>query len=179
MVESSGRTVGRSFRINERWLNTLDDEAERQQTTPNALLNSILRDYCLFQRFFKRADGIILSQKTLSRYTEACPKEKLEEIAKKAGSTVALDLFRTMGLRFNYEDAMFFVTKILAEYANWYQCEHYTVGNKEILHLRHSLGENWSFYISEVVSTMLESCCKRKVKTEILDGAVTLEMPLT
>lgn len=179
MVEAKSRTVARSFRINERWLNTLEDEAQRQQTTPNTLINVILRDYCLFQRFFKRLDGMILSQKTLSRFAEACPKEKLEEIAKKAGSSVALDLFRTMGLRFNYEDSMFFVTKILGDYANWYKYEHYTVGNKVILHLRHNLGENWSFYISEVVSTTLESCCNKKVKKEILDGAVTLEMPLT
>ncbi|MGA3061438.1 MAG: hypothetical protein ABSD92_13870 [Candidatus Bathyarchaeia archaeon] len=179
MSETKNRTIGRSFRINEQWLKTLDEEAERQRTTSNALINGILRDYCLFYRYFKRVDGISLSQKTLSRYAEACPKEKLDEIAKKAGSNVAIDLFRTMGLGFNFKDSIFFIVVILGEYADWFKCEHYIVKDREILHLRHNLGENWSFYISEVVSTLLERCCNRKVKREILDGAVTLEVPLT
>jgi hypothetical protein len=115
----------------------------------------------------------------MSLYAEACPKDKLGEIAKKAGSNIALDLFRSMELRFNNEDAVFFVTTILGEYANWFKCDHYIVKNIEVLHLRHNLGENWSFYISDVVSSLLEACCNRKVKREIIDGAVTLEVPMT
>lgn len=179
MSKESVRTIGRSFRINERWLKTLDEEAERQGITPNALANRILRDYCLFQRYFKRLDGIILSQRTLSRFTEACPKEKLSEIAQKAGYSVALDLFRTMGLRYNFEDSVFFVTIILDEYANWFKCEHYLIKDKEVFHLRHNLGESWNFYISEVVSTLLERCCGKKVKKELLEGAVTLELDIS
>ncbi len=178
MIKPKNRTVGRSFRINELWLNTLNEEAERQHTTPNALINGILRDYCLFYRFLKRLDGIVLTQRTMSCYAEACPKDKLEEIAKNAGSNIALDLFRSMGLRFNNEDAIFFITTILGEYANWFKCEHFIFKNKEVFHLRHNLGENWSFYTSEVVSALLEACCNRKVKSEIIDGAVTLEVPL-
>ena len=178
MTEKRDRTVGRSFRVNERWLKALDEEAERNGTTPNNLINRILRDYCLFYRYLKRLDGMVLTQETLSRYVEAIPKEKLSEIAQKAGYTVALDLFRTMGLRYNYEDAVFFVTVILGEYANWFKCEHYIVKDEEVFHLRHKLGENWSFYVSEVVSSILAHCCNRKVKREILDGAVTLEMPI-
>jgi len=179
MVERKNRTVGRSFRINERWLNTLNQEAERQHTTPNALINGILRDYCLFHRFLKRLDVIVLTQRTVSRFAEACPKDKLNDIAENAGSNIALDLFRSMGLRFNNEDAIFFITTILGEYANWFKCEHYIVKNIEVLHLRHNLGGNWSFYVSDVVSTLLEACCNRKVKREIIDGAVTLEVPMT
>ena len=121
---------------------------------------------------------MMLSRKTLSRYAEACPKEKLSEIAQKAGYTVALDLFRTMGLRYNFEDSVFFVTVILDEYANWFKCEHYIVKDKEVFHLRHNLGENWGFYVSEVVSTLIEHCCNRKARKEILDGAVTIEVPI-
>jgi hypothetical protein len=178
MTETKNRTVGRSFRIKEQWLNALDEEAQRQRTTSNALINEILRDYCLFDRYFKRLDNIAMTQRTISRFAKECPKEKLDEIAKNAGSNIALDLFRSMGLRFNFEDSVFFVTAILGEYANWFKCEQYLVKDNQIFHLRHNLGENWSFYISEVVSTLLETCCNRKVKREIIDGAVTLEVPL-
>jgi hypothetical protein len=177
MNDAKPRTVGRSFRISQQWLDGLNEEAEKQSLTPNALINFILRDYCLFHRYLKRLDIMAVTQKTVSRFAEACPKDKLEEIAQKAGSNIALDLFRSMGLRFNREDAVFFVTTILGEYANWFKCEHYKVGNKEIFHLRHNLGENWSYYVSEVITNLLEACCNQKVKSEFLDTAVTLEVP--
>lgn len=52
------------------------------------------------------------------------------------------------------------------------------IKDKDYFHLRHELGENWSIYIAEVVSTVIESCCDKKVKKEFLDGAVTLEILL-
>ena len=178
MTKQKGRTIGRSFRMNEQMLNTLNEEAARAGISPNALLNKILEDYVKYQRFFKRFDGIALTQKSLSRLVGAIPKETLMDIAKKSQTTV-LDVFRTIGLRYNYEDAIFFVTTILAEYANWFKCEHHTINNKEYFHLRHNLGENWSTYVAEAVSELLESCCKTKVKKEFLDEAVTLEIPLS
>ena len=107
---------------------------------------------------------------------EACSKEALVNIATKSQATV-LDVFRTIGLRYNYEDATFFMTTILAEYANWFKCEHHLVNNKEYFHLRHNLGEKWSIYLAEAVSVLFEYCCNIRVKKEFLEGAVTLEIP--
>jgi len=175
LTKQKGRTVGRSFRINEEWLNTLNEEAEKAGISPNALLNKILEDYSKYQRYFKRVDGIALTQKSLSRILEACSKEALVNVAKKSKTTV-LDVFRTIGLRYNYVDATFFMTTILAEYANWFKCEHHIINNKEYFHLRHNLGENWSIYVAEAVSVLLENCCNKRVEKEFLEGAITLEL---
>jgi hypothetical protein len=176
LVQRKSRTIGRSFRINEQWLNTLNEEAEKAGISPNALLNKILEDYSKYQRYFKRFDGIALTQKSFSRIVEACSKEALVNIATKSQATV-LDVFRTIGLRYNYEDATFFMTTILSEYANWFKCEHHLVNNKEYFHLRHNLGEKWSIYLAEAVSVLFEYCCNIRVKKEFLEGAVTLEIP--
>ena len=179
MAKQKSRTIGRSFRINEQYFNTLNEEAERAGISSNALINKILQDYCEYHRYFKRFGAISISQKEFSRIVEACPKEALLDIAKKAGSVVAPDIFRSRGLRFDNEDSTFYVTTILAEYANWFRCEHYFVNDKEYFHLRHDLGEKWSIYIGEALSVLFESCCKKRVKKEFLDGAVTLEIPLS
>jgi hypothetical protein len=179
LITQKSRTVGRSFRINEEWLNTANEEAERTGISPNSLINKILQDYSKYQRHFKRVSGIALTQKSFSRIVEACSKEAITDIAKKAGSKTALDIFRTMGFQYDNKDATFFVTTILAEYANWFKCEHYIANHKEYFHLRHDLGENWSIYVAEVVSTLLESCCNKKIKKEFLDGAITLEIQLS
>jgi len=177
LAKQKNRTIGRSFRINEQWLNTLNEEAERAGISSNALINKILQDYCRYQRYFKRLDGIALTQKGFSRIVEACSKEALVDAAKKAEES-ALDVFRTIQLRNNREDLIFFVTTILAEYANWFKCEHYVINNKEYFHLRHNLGEKWSIYIAEAASALIESCYNTKARKEFLEGAVTLEISL-
>lgn len=172
---TSVKTVGRSFRINERWLNALNQEAERAGVSPNALLNKILKEYSQYDRFLSRFESIRLTAKSFSCIIQACPRDALVEIARKAGSDVAIDLFRTMRLKMDFENVTFFIETVLADYANWFICERYTLKDKDIFHLRHDLGENWSIYTAEVVSTIVERCCGRKVKKDYLEGAVTLE----
>jgi hypothetical protein len=177
LTPQKNRSIGRSFRINEQWINVLYEEAEREGITPNFLVNRILQDYCLFHRFFKRYDGVSLTQKSFSSLLESCSREKLEETAKKAGSTIAQDLFRTFELKFNYDGVTYFLTTVLDGYANWYKCQHYVQDGTEIFHMRHNLGEKWSIYVAEVSSNAIEFCCNKKAKKEFLDGAVTIKVP--
>jgi hypothetical protein len=179
LASHKSRTIGRSFRIDEQWLTALSEEAERSGISSNAFMNKILQEYFEFQRFARRFGTITLSQKSFSSIIDACPTEALTEIGKKAGSVEALDIFRTVGLKQNHEDAIYYVTKILSEYANLFKFEHYIINNKEYFHLRHNLGEKWSICIAEVVSAVLEFCCNRKVKKELLEDAVTLELSLS
>jgi len=157
----------------------LNEEAERAGISSNALINKILQEYCEYQRYAKRFGVISISLKEFSGILEACSKEALVDNAKKAGLVVAADALRTMGLGNNYKDLVFFVTRFLAEYANYCKCEHYVINNKEYFHLRHDLGEKWSICLAEGFSTLFESCGMEGVKKEILDGAVTLEVPLS
>jgi len=172
------KTVGRSFRINEQWLNTLDLEAERAGLSTNALLNRILQEYAENQRFVRRFGGMIITRKSLSRLLDACPSEAVEDVARKAGDGVAKDLFRTWGLKNDYESFTYLVRRILGVYANWFTCERNVTKDKEYFHLRHEMGEKWSLYLSKLLATVFQSCCNRKMKVELLESAVTLEIPL-
>lgn len=178
MSTKKTKTVGRSFRINEQWLNTLDLEAERAGISPNALLNRILQEYTESQRFVRRFGGMIVSRKSLSRLLDACPIEAVEEVAIKAGGIIGKDLFRTMGLKYNYENFTYAVLRIFGGYANWFTCERHVIKDTEYFHLRHDMGEKWSLYVSKMLETLLYSCCNRKMKIELMEGAVTLEIPI-
>ena len=178
MEPPKNRSIGRSFRINEKLLNVLNSEAERNGLNPNALLNKILKDYSEYHRYTKRYGIISLSKMSLSKIIEACPRECVQETAKEIASIVSIDLFRVMGYSFSKEDAAFMINVVLAEHANWFSCEHHASGQKEFYHLQHALGGKWSVYIAEVVSAIIERCYGKKPKREFLnDTAVTLIIP--
>ena len=141
LIDVNDRTVGRSFRIKERWLNILKYEAKREGITVNSLMNRILEDYSLFYRYYERYDVMTMTQTSLARIVESCPKADLRGIAKMGGSINLEDIFRTLGFELSYENLVFFMEKVYCKYAKWFECEHYVRKGMEIFHLRHNLGK--------------------------------------
>ncbi len=172
------RTIGRSFRIDERWLNILNEEAKSEGISPNAIVNRALRDYCLFYRHIKQFSTITMTQKSFSAIINACSKEDLMVGAKKAGSVNAQDILNTLGLSFDHESVTYLIKEFYGHYGNWFNYNHHIKNNKEIFHLRHNLGENWSVYVSEVISTLFEYGLNKKVKTEFLEDSATINVPI-
>ena len=80
----------------------------------------------------------------------------------------------TMGVSPTYDFTVFLVTKLLSEFAGWFECDHHIRRDKEILHLRHNLGIKWSIYIEGAASETFNSILDKEVTTEISDSSVTI-----
>ena len=167
------KTVGRSFRIDEQWLQVLNEEAEREGISVNSLLNRLLQQYA-FLRFMLRYGAITLTRKGFAAILESCPEESVRENGRNAGSTIADDLGRTMGAPTSYSFLVFIVKKLVSGFAGWFECDHHIRKDKEYFHLRHDLGPKWSIYLAEAAAQMFKSVVKDKVTTEILGDSVTI-----
>ncbi len=168
------RRVSRSFRVDEEWLKVLNEEAEKEGISTNALLNKIMRDYAQVYRFSKSFGIVYLSYPTLSAFVDCCTKDRVIEIAEFSALTLVKDGMRTIGLPMNYDSVAYFIKNIFGGLVNWFRCDHHIRSNEEIFHLRHSLGNKWSMFIAEVTSTMFKSIVGKDVKTEILGNSVTI-----
>lgn len=155
----------------------MQEEASSEGISPNAIANRVLRDYCLFYRYLKRFPSITLTQKSFSSIVGACPKEDLIISAKKAGSVNAQDILNTLGLSFDRENITYLIKDFYGHYGNWFTYNHHIKDGKEVFHLRHNLGENWSVFISEAISTLFEYGLNKKVKLEFSEGSVTIDAP--
>jgi hypothetical protein len=72
------KTVGRSFRVDEEWLNVLNEEAEKQGVSVNSLLNRLLQQYA-YLRCMMRYGAITLTRKGFVNILECFPDDKVEE----------------------------------------------------------------------------------------------------
>jgi hypothetical protein len=176
LLNEKRKTVGRSFRIDEEWLNVLNDEAEREGISVNALLNRILQKYS-YIRYMLRYGAITLTRKGFSAILESCSEDKVRENGRNAGSTLVRDLLLTMGVTPSYSFVVLLVKKILSEFAGWFECDHHVKRDKEILHLRHDLGIKWSIYLSGVASGTFNSILNKEVAIELSDSSVTITIP--
>ena len=176
LLNRKRKTVGRSFRIDEEWLNVLAEEAEKQGVSVNALLNRLLQQYA-YIRYMLRYGAITLTSKGFSSLLECCPEDKVRENGRNAGSTITRDLLLTMGAAHDYSFVILLVKKILSEFAGWFECDHHIKRDKEILHLRHDLGIKWSIYLSEVAAGTFNSILNKEVTIELSDSSVTITIP--
>ena len=176
LLNEKRKTVGRSFRIAEEWLDVLNEEAERQGISVNALLNRLLQQYA-YIRYMLRYGAITVTSKGFSAILESCPEDKVRENGRNAGSSIARDVLLTMGVTPSYSFVILLVKKILSEFAGWFECDHHVKRDKEILHFRHRLGIMWSVYLEAAASEMFSSVLGKKVTTEISDSSVTITIP--
>ena len=176
MLNKKKKTVGRSFRIDEEWINVLNEEAEREGVSVNALLNRLLQQYA-YLRYMLRYGAITLTRKGFSALLECCPEDKVRENGRNAGSIITKDLLLTMGVTPSYGFVVLLVKKLLSEFAGWFECDHHVKRDKEILHLRHDLGLHWSIYLSAVTSETFNSILDTEVTIEVSDSSVTVTIP--
>ena len=170
--------MGFSFRISERWLEILREEAERQGFSVNAIMNRILQDYCESGRWKDRVSVVYFTRPTLARIVNCCSEDGILEVAKISGSTGAKDMLHTMGISPTYKEVTHFIENNLGKSANWFNFNQYTRGKKEIIHVRHELGRKWSLFVGNQIATMFESILDMKAKTEIFDNSATLEIDM-
>ena len=176
LLNRKRKTVGRSFRIAEEWLDVLTEEAEKQGVSVNSLLNRLLQQYA-YLRYMLRYGAITLTSKGFSGILECCPEDKLREKGRNAGSTITRDILLTMGVTPNYSFVILLIKKILSEFAGWFECDHHVKRDKEILHFRHDLGIMWSIYVEAAASEMFNSVLGKKVTTKFSDSSVTITIP--
>ena len=173
MLNKKRKTVGRSFRIDEEWLNVLNEEAEKQGVSVNSLLNRLLQQYA-YLRFMLRYGAITLTRKGFSSLLECCPDDEVRKKGRIAGSKITKDILLTMGVPPTYDFTVFVVKKLLSDFAGWFECDHHIKRDKEVLHLRHDLGIKWSIYLSGAVAGTFNSLLDKEVTVELSDSSVTV-----
>ena len=172
------KTVTRTFRIRKEWDNVLQEEAAKQGVSVNVLLNKLLRKYSLYSRWSDRKNDASFPRQTLQEILKTVQVESLAEAGTKCGALDAVNIVNSMGLPLDYESFIYLVTEHLGgpHFARWFQCFYHTQGNKDIFHLQHDLGPEWSVFLEKYILSFLRSMTDTEATTRVYDYAVTLEV---
>jgi hypothetical protein len=172
------KTVTRTFRIRKEWDSVLREEAARRGVSVNVLLNKLLRKYSLYSRWSNRKNDTSFPRRTLREILKTVQVERLAEAGTKSGASDAISIVNSMGLALSYESFIYLITEHLGgpHFARWFQCFYHTQGNKDIFHLQHDLGPEWSVFLEKYILSFLRSMTDTEATTRVYDYAVTLEV---
>jgi hypothetical protein len=170
------KTRSHSFRIDEELLEILVEEANRQGINANSLMNKLLQQYRVHGRHLKRYGAVSMSRIIFSKVINCCTEDELKEIAKTVGSTETKDVLRSHGIPITYDTALQYL-KSVGTFSGWFDSIQHVKDTRNYIHLRHELGEKWSTFLAETVSTMFKSIFNKEVKTEKFANCLTIEIP--
>lgn len=167
------RTESQSFRLDERVLKVLREEAKRNNVTLSSFVNQILTEYVDYGRFAKMMNALSLSRKTFTSILNATSEEDLVKIAEVEGKSSPVAFITSMNGHMSVDNVVGFM-KDLSAHANLFG---YSVVSRDppTFILVHELGIKWSLFIAHYFAEAFKSAGAH-VKFTVSDRAVTFSL---
>lgn len=169
------KTVTKSFRISESAFLAIEEEAKKHNISVNTLVNQLFLSYANFDRYLERHGFLKMSKVTFRKILEtATEKEIVElarEVARNSSRTLVLAKYGELSLT-NFLDYL----NSLDDYAYFIEYnEVYSAGEKRIITLMHSYGENGSIFVKTFAQALFE-LIGVEPKLSSTNNSVTLEI---
>ena len=168
------RTITRSFRISERALKALEDEANRQNLSVSTILNQQLLAYAEFERFIRRLGLIKISATTFERLLRAGTEKEIARAGTEAGADTPRSMILAMHGAMNLDTALEFLG-LMSEYAGQYEFGEADTDGKRIITLIHRLGPNGSVFYANYMRALFEGV-GLSPKISSTEHSVTIEV---
>jgi hypothetical protein len=167
------KTQSQSFRVDERILGLLREEAKRDNVTLSSLVNQVLTKYVDYSRFANRMNALSLARKTFASILDVASEEDIVRVAETEGRSSPVAFITSMNGHMNAENVVGFM-KDLSEHANLFEYS-------EISHspptftLVHELGVKWSLFLAHYLTEAFKTA-DVEVKFTTSDRAVTFTL---
>ncbi|HLC10996.1 MAG TPA: hypothetical protein VJL56_04030 [Candidatus Bathyarchaeia archaeon] len=165
-----GKTVAKSFRVNEKALGALQEEAARQSVSVNTLVNQLLLDYSEFGRFLQRVNALRLSRKTFGEILGMASEDSLAKAGAAAGKSAPVALIASKWGKVTVNTVIEYIHDLSA-YANLFEYYEKNENERWTITLMHELGPKWSAFLANYIGEAFVAAGVQP-KTKTSDRAV-------
>jgi hypothetical protein len=168
------KTATASFRLDESALNTLQEDARKQNISVNTLINQLVLTYANYDRPMKRFHMIKLPASNFKHILEAATNEAIIEAGNSAGKDVPNTYIRAKWGELSVENALNYL-KTTADYTNLFEYSEVVRGGKVNVTLSHDFGAKGSLFLQHYVQRIFEPLGKPPIFTPD-ENAVAFEL---
>lgn len=157
------RTDTVSFRIGSSIRLSLEEEAQKSGITLNALVSQILSYHTGWGRYARMLKLIPTSKDHLREVYSFITKERIQNIARNMAETAGRETIMFLFQHIDISSVMDFI-EIWGNHFDAY--EHRYNGRIHSYTVRHDVNTNYSYFIKEFVTTLIENTIPRTVRFE-------------
>jgi hypothetical protein len=172
--EPSGVSVTRTFRLDKKWDAVLEEVAKSRNISVSALLNQIVLKFVFADRYYDAGLAVTLPNKTFSSMIARIKIDDMIELGHNTGVVIPEDRFTMRGLPRDYKSVIWFIREILDKYNGLFKCVYQETPQRNVLLLRHSLGKNWSYFLSNYMNALFKNLLDIEIKPDMKADYVTI-----
>jgi hypothetical protein len=142
----------------------------------NSLANQIFRKYTISDRYLEEGQALILSPRLLDAFLDYLEEELVFEVGKETGSLAPRDQLLMRGKPSEYDTCIWFLTEILDECYDWFDCEIHSEENHDLIFLRHLYNEKWSAFLAGYLESMFHVLLELDVDIEYTSQSLNFSL---
>ena len=176
LVEPTGKSVTRTFRLDKAWDGLLEEEAEVKGTSVSNLLENLVRDYFSFYKWVEVFSSVVFSPETIKAIIDEADEQALARAGEAMGKVSPTQGYLIRGDELNERVASYQVTEQMGRYAHWFKvAEHET--NEHYYYIQHGLGQKWTTFIEAYISSFYASVLHIDVECERMGDNLLIKLP--
>ena len=169
-----GKTVAKSFRINQAALEALQEEARKQTISLNTLVNQLLVGYSEAGKYMRQMHALTLTKQTFVEILNVLPEDKMIQTGRAAGKSVPVAIISSKRGKISVNGIIEYL-HFMSAYANLFEYSESEENGHWTITLTHELGRKWSLllagYFDEAFATV-----GVKTKYTFTDGSITFNI---
>ena len=142
-----GKTVAKSFRIDQNALGALQEEARKQQISLNTLVNQLLVGYSEYGRFIRHMNGVSISGGAFFEFLSNIPEDRMIEIGRKLAKSALVTLVTSRYGKMGVDGVIEWIHRF-SSYANLYEYSETEEKGRWTITLTHGFGRKWSLFLA-------------------------------
>jgi hypothetical protein len=168
------KTVTISFRISEKALRALQDDAKKHNVSLNTLANQMFVSYADYDRYLERFHMVKLSTPTLKRIINAATDEAIIDAGAAAGASVPESFMLAKTGEVSISNALEYLG-LMGAHANLFDYSEVGHGGKVSVTMTHDLGPKGSLFLAQYVAAIFKHL-DRTLRINQLPDAITFEV---
>lgn len=175
MYRPSGKAETKTIRMDSEILRYIHEDAQMKNISDNSLIQSILLRYVISDRYIEDYPIIVVVQDMITSFLENIPSEEVREIGQRIGLNTPRSIFLMKGIVDpTLESVLWYIENNHDKYARWFKFNHHRIGKLNLLHMRHNLGEKWSYFLSGYMKGFFKSILDVEVEVDETESYITV-----
>ena len=155
-VVRSGEAKTKTFRIDNAFIDELEEEAKQQGLSTNTLAERIIERYINHSRWIDKMDALSILPQTMNKLLEKIDDKTIEELGAELGSMIPKEGFLIRGMNDSRASAKILVEEILGGFQHWFNAS-YHESDKPYYYLRSRHSVRWMKFVEAYLKAFFKS----------------------
>lgn len=171
------RTITRTFRLDERLNQMLEEEASKEKMTVNSLVSRILWNYQKRCQYCLHYNLILMEPVIFKAMLDNMPEEALTDFGASLGPAVVKENTARLGMTVNKESIESVIAEALGQWTRWYDADVSETREGKVYYLHHVLGKKWSVFLRSFFEQVMAKLLNLNVTIEATENSIIFTIP--